>query len=155
MSNGINRVTLGGNLGSDPELKMTQNGTAVLKLRLATNEAYYDKDRNLVERTDWHDVVVFGNRAEALLRILAKGESVVVDGSIRTSTYEKEGRTMRRVEIMARDVMLTGKRKSVASPPPVDDDPFAPADPPAAEADTVDEVQPARSRGRGQQEAVA
>lgn len=111
MSNGTNRVTLFGNLGADPELRVTQAGQMVLRLRVATNEAYYDKEHKLVERTDWHDVVVFGSRAEALARILGKGEALFVYGSIRYSSYEKDGVTRYRTEIVARDVGLSGKAK--------------------------------------------
>jgi single-strand DNA-binding protein len=118
MSNGTNRVTLFGNLGADPELRVTQAGQMVLRLRVATNEAYYDKEHKLVERTDWHDVVVFGSRAEALARILAKGEALFVYGSIRYSSYEKEGVTRHRTEIVARDVGLSGKGKRGLSAPP-------------------------------------
>jgi single stranded DNA-binding protein len=117
MSNGTNRVTLFGNLGADPELRVTQAGQMVLRLRVATNEAYYDKEHKLVERTDWHDVVVFGSRAEALARILAKGEALFVYGSIRYSSYEKEGVTRYRTEIVARDVGLSGKGKRGVSAP--------------------------------------
>jgi single-strand DNA-binding protein len=118
MSNGTNRVTLFGNLGADPELRVTQGGQMVLRLRVATNEAYYDKEHKLIERTDWHDVVVFGSRAEGLARILTKGEALFVYGSIRYSNYEKEGVMRYRTEIIARDVGLSGKAKRGLSAPP-------------------------------------
>lgn len=110
MSSGMNRVTLFGNLGADPELRALPNGQGMLKLRLATNDAWYDKDKRLVERTDWHDVVVFGSRAEPLSRILAKGDTVFVYGQIRYSSYEKDGIMRYRTEIVARDVGLSSKR---------------------------------------------
>ena len=65
MSEGLNRVMLLGNLGQDPELRYTQSGQAVLNMRLATTEVYFDRDRNKKERTEWHSVVVWGKRAEA------------------------------------------------------------------------------------------
>ena len=77
MSNGINQVTLFGNLGATPELRFTSLGTPILKMRIATNDAYYDKDKKLVERVDWHDVAMFGARAEPLSRLLNKGDTVV------------------------------------------------------------------------------
>ena len=58
MSEGLNRVMLLGNLGQDPELRYTQSGQAVLNMRLATTEVYFDRDRNKKERTEWHSVVV-------------------------------------------------------------------------------------------------
>lgn len=116
---GMNRVTLFGNLGAEPELRFGGGGQAVLKLRLATNDAWYDKDKKLVERTDWHDVVVFGSRAEPLSRILGKGDTVFVYGQLRYSSYEKEGVTRYRTEIVARDVGLSSKRGARGSVPSV------------------------------------
>lgn len=116
MSNGMNRVTLFGRLGSDPEFRVTQAGMGLLRMRVATNEAYYDRENKLVERTDWHDVVLFGNRAEGLSRILAKGEPVFVYGSIRYSTYEKDGVTRTKAEVHARDIGLAGRPSRRTSP---------------------------------------
>ncbi len=69
MAEGLNRVMLLGNLGADPELKMTSGGQAVLKLRLATSETYLDRNKVRQERTEWHSVVVWGKRAEALGKV--------------------------------------------------------------------------------------
>src|SRR5262245_27440828 len=72
MSEGLNMVTLFGNLGADPELTHTQGGP-LLKRRLATTEVYYDKEKKKQERTEWHRVKVWGRRAEGLSKILTKG----------------------------------------------------------------------------------
>lgn len=104
---GLNRVMLLGNLGADPELKQTGGG-AVLKLRLATSEQYLDKDKQRQERTEWHSVTVFGKRAEGLARILGKGNRLFVEGSIRTSSYEKNGEKRYSTEIVASDIILAG-----------------------------------------------
>ena len=87
MSDGMNRVVLLGNLGADPELRYAANGTAVLQFRMATNESFLDRNRELTERTEWHSVVVFGARAEGLSRILGKGSCLLVEGTLRTSSY--------------------------------------------------------------------
>ncbi len=109
MSEGLNRVMLMGNLGQDPELRQTQGGESVLNMRLATTEVYFDRDRNKKERTEWHSVVVWGKRAEALARFLRKGSSLFVEGSIRSSSYEgRDGETKYKTEISARNVILTG-----------------------------------------------
>lgn len=113
MSNGINQVTLFGNLGATPELRFTSLGTPILKMRIATNDAYYDKDKKLVERVDWHDVAMFGARAEPLSRLLNKGDAVVIAGSLRYSSYEKEGVTRYRTEIVARDLCLATRRRTI------------------------------------------
>jgi len=83
----------------------------VLKLRLATTESYFDKRSNeRKERTDWHSVVLFGKRAEALQKILAKGSNIFVEGRLQTSSYEnKEGQKVYRTEVIATNVILTGR----------------------------------------------
>jgi single-strand DNA-binding protein len=110
MADGLNRVMLLGNLGADPELRFTQGGQAVLNMRLATTESYLDKDKVRRERTDWHNVVVWGKRGEALAKFLAKGSSLFVEGSLRTSSYDdREGHKRYKTEIVASNVLLTGR----------------------------------------------
>jgi single-strand DNA-binding protein len=109
MAEGLNRVMLLGNLGADPELRMTQGGQAVLKLRLATSETYIDKNRQRQERTEWHSVVIWGKRAEALAKILTKGSRIFVEGGLRTSSYDdREGNKRYRTEIVASNILLQG-----------------------------------------------
>jgi single-strand DNA-binding protein len=114
MSDGMNRVILLGNLGADPELRYTTAGAAVLNLRLATNESWVDKNKEPQERTEWHQVVVWGPRAEGLARVLTKGSGVLVEGTLRTSSYEKDGQKRYRTEVYAREVCFTGRK---AGPP--------------------------------------
>jgi single-strand DNA-binding protein len=112
MAEGLNRVMLLGNLGADPELRFTQGGQAVLNMRLATTESYLDKNKVRQERTDWHNVVVWGKRGEALAKILGKGSSLFIEGSIRTSSYDdREGNKRYKTEIIANNVLLTGGRR--------------------------------------------
>jgi single-strand DNA-binding protein len=109
MADGLNRVMLLGNLGADPELRMTPSGQAVLKLRLATSESYLDRNKVRQERTEWHSVVVWGKRAEALNKILSKGSRVFIEGGLRTSSYDdKEGHKRYRTEIVANNIILSG-----------------------------------------------
>ena len=108
MSEGLNRVMLIGNLGADPELRLTDGGQAVLKLRLATTETYLDRDKQKQERTEWHNVVIWGKRGESLARILKKGERVYVEGGLRTSSYEKDGQKVYRTEVVISNVILLG-----------------------------------------------
>src|SRR5690606_652277 len=110
MADGLNRVMLMGNLGADPELRMTSGGQAVLKLRLATAETYLDRNRNRQERTEWHSVVVWGKRAEALGKILSKGSRLFVEGSLRTSSYDdRDGNKRYKTEIVANNIILSGR----------------------------------------------
>lgn len=111
MADGLNRVLLLGNLGADPELRFTQGGQAVLNLRLAINESYLDKDKVRQERTEWVNVVVWGKRGEALAKILTKGSSIFVEGSLRSSSYDdRDGNKRYKTEINANNVVLTGGR---------------------------------------------
>jgi len=117
MSDGLNRATLLGNLGADPELRFTQAGKPVLNLRLATTASYLDKDQERQERTEWHTVTVWGPRAEGLAKILAKGNRLYVEGEIRYSSYEdKEGNEKWKTEIVASNVLLCGGAKREEAP---------------------------------------
>lgn len=109
MAEGLNRAILVGNLGADPELRFTQGGQAILRLRLATTESYLNRDRERQERTEWHTIVVWGNRAEALNKILAKGRSLCVEGRIQTRSWDdKDGNKRYSTEINAQNVVLLG-----------------------------------------------
>jgi single-strand DNA-binding protein len=100
-----------GNLGADPELRTTSGGQSVLKLRLATSETYLDRNRQRQEKTEWHSVVIWGKRAEALSKILSKGSRLFVEGGLRTSSYEdREGVKRYKTEIVANNVLLQGGR---------------------------------------------
>ena len=112
MSEGMNRVMLIGNLGQDPELRYTQGQQAVVVLRVATTEAYFDngtKERK--ERTEWHSVTVWGKRAEALQKLLKKGSRAFVEGRLQTRSWEdKHGGKRYSTEIVATNVILLGSR---------------------------------------------
>jgi single-strand DNA-binding protein len=110
MADGYNRVQLLGNLGADPELRATSSGS-VLNMRLATTETYLDKNKVRQERTEWHNVSMWGNRAEGLAKILGKGDRVFIEGGIRTSSYEKDGEKRYKTEIVAKDLLLAGGRQ--------------------------------------------
>ena len=109
MAEGLNRVMLLGNLGADPELRVTPGGQAVLKLRLATNESYLDKNNVRQERTEWHRVTIWGRRAEALGKILNKGDSLFIEGRLQTSSYEKNGEKRYSTEVVASNIILSGR----------------------------------------------
>jgi single-strand DNA-binding protein len=135
MAEGVNKVLLLGNVGADPELKMTQGGTSVLKIRLATTERYQDKNGVWQDRTDFHSIVVWGKRAESLHKILAKGSQIFVEGGLKTSSYEdRDGNKRYKTEVTANKVILGGRAPGRSrdeeeprgqrreAPPPSDDD---------------------------------
>jgi single-strand DNA-binding protein len=111
MAEGLNRVMLLGHLGADPELRYTQSGQAVLNMRVATTESYLDRNKVRQERTDWHNVVLWGKRGEALAKFLSKGSMLFVEGGLRTSSYDdKEGNKRYKTEVHATNIILAGGR---------------------------------------------
>jgi len=112
MAEGLNRVMLIGNLGADPDLKFGQSGgDGILKLRVATTESYFDKRSNeRKDRTDWHNVTLFGKRGEALSRMLKKGSRIYVEGRIETRSYEKDGQKHYVTDVVALNVILLDGR---------------------------------------------
>lgn len=109
---GLNKAILIGNLGVDPELKFTQGGQAVLRIRLATTEKFKNQAGEMQERTEWHTVVVWGKRGEALHKILAKGKQIYVEGRIQTRSYDDKNGGAKRysTDINAQEIILLGNR---------------------------------------------
>jgi single-strand DNA-binding protein len=105
----MNKVILCGNLGADPELKYTPSNQALLRLRLATTEKWKDKGGELQEKTAWHTVVVWGPRAEALSKFLAKGHRLLVEGSLEYREWEADDGSKRHaVDVRAIDIEVCG-----------------------------------------------
>ncbi|MFK8003049.1 MAG: single-stranded DNA-binding protein, partial [Polyangiales bacterium] len=106
---GLNKVILIGNLGLDPELNFTQGGQARLKMRLATSESYMSRTGERQEKTEWHTIIVWGKRAEALGKFLTKGRSLCVEGSIEYRQWDdKDGNKRNSTQIRARNIILLG-----------------------------------------------
>ncbi len=117
MSEGMNKVMLLGRVGDQPELRYGgDKKTAVLRLRLATTEAWNDKDGTVKERTAWHTVVLFGSRAEAMSQRLVKGSLVFVEGYLQSSSFEKDGVKRWKTEVVARDAMPIPERARSLEP---------------------------------------
>jgi len=136
----VNKVILVGNLGKDPEVRFTNSGSAVARLAVATSEVWNDRDGNRQERTEWHNVVVWGKQGEHCGQYLAKGRQVYVEGSIRNRSYDDKNGNKRYVtEIVAQRVQFLGggggtrlaqqtesapadEAQSSGGQPPIDDD---------------------------------
>jgi len=107
----VNKAILIGNLGKDPELRYTPSGQAVASFPLATSERYKDKEGNWQERTDWHNIVVWGRQGETVKEYLKKGRSAYVEGRIQTRSYDdREGNKKWITEIVASRVQFLGGR---------------------------------------------
>jgi single-strand DNA-binding protein len=108
----INKVILIGNLGKDPEVKYTPQGTAVAKLTLATNERFKDKSGEWQDRTEWHNVVLWQRLAEIAGEYLKKGSKVYIEGRLQTRSWDDKqtGQKKYMTEVVANDLVLLGGR---------------------------------------------
>ena len=108
----VNKVILVGNLGKDPEVKYTPQGTPVAKITLATNERYKDKDGNWQDRTEWHNVVLWQRLAEIAGEYLKKGGKVYIEGRLQTRSWDDKqtGQKKYMTEVVANDLVLLGGR---------------------------------------------
>ena len=107
----VNKVLLVGNLGSDPEVRYTQGGTAVASLSIATTESYKDKDGNKQDQTEWHKVVAWGRLAEICGEYLTKGSKIYIEGKLQTRMWEKDGVKHYTTEIVAREMKMLSPRQ--------------------------------------------
>lgn len=107
----LNKVMLIGNLGKDPEVRYTTDGSPVASFSLATSENWTDKNGTRQERTEWHNIVAWSKLAELSKRYLSKGRQVYIEGRIRTREWnDKDGNKRRTTEIIATQMVLLGSR---------------------------------------------
>jgi len=111
MARGVNKVTLLGNLGRDPETRETNSGTKVTNLALATNERWVDRQSGEVqEKTEWHRLVAFGRQAEIAEEYLRKGSQVYVEGRLQSRKYTDREDIERYVtEIVVGEFVMLGQ----------------------------------------------
>ena len=111
---GVNKAIILGRLGRDPEVRHTQDGTAVVTLSVATSEAWTDKSSGEKrEKTEWHRVSAFGRLAEIMAQYLSKGSQVYIEGKIQTRKWQDQGGNDRyTTEIVAREMQMLGSARN-------------------------------------------
>ena len=138
MARGINKVILVGHLGQDPETRYMPSGGAVTNLRVATSESWKDKTTgDQQERTEWHNVAMFGRLAEIAAEYLRKGSQVYLEGRLRTRKWQdRDGNDRWTTEIIANEMQMLGGRPDSSAPARVAEAPAAaPAPGPADDLD--------------------
>ena len=109
---GVNKVILIGNLGKDPEVRHLENGATVANFPLATTESQKNKEGQKVENTEWHNIVLWRGLADIAEKYLRKGQSVFIEGKLKTRSWEdKDGNKRYTTEIVADNMTMLGGRK--------------------------------------------
>ncbi|MGB8338988.1 MAG: single-stranded DNA-binding protein [Burkholderiales bacterium] len=107
----LNKVTLIGNLGKDPETRYMPNGEAVTNITMATTETWKDKAGEKQEKTEWHRVTFYRRLAEIAGEYLKKGSQIYVEGRLETRKWQdKEGKDRYTTEIIASEMKMLGSR---------------------------------------------
>lgn len=118
MARGVNKVILIGNLGNDPDTRYSPQGSAITNLSVATDESYKDKNTGqMVPKTEWHRIVMFGRLAEIAKEYLKKGSKVYIEGRLQTSKWkDKEGQDRYSTDIVANEMQMLDSRGSFDQP---------------------------------------
>jgi single-strand DNA-binding protein len=105
----VNKVILVGNLGRDAEVRYTPGGAAVARFSIATTEVWNDKGGQRQERTEWHNIDLWGKQAESLSEYLVKGKQVYIEGRLQTDEYtDKDGVKRKSTKVRCEKVVLLG-----------------------------------------------
>ena len=115
----VNKVTLIGHLGADPEMRRLPSGVAVANLRVATSERYRDKEGQWREDTEWHDVTLWRGMAERAEQQLRRGMLVYVEGKLSHKVYEdRQGTKHKKAEVVAASLRLLDKKDAAPAQVP-------------------------------------
>lgn len=112
MSRSLNRITLIGNLGKDPDFRTTPSGSSVCSFSLATTDSFKDRNGEIQETTDWHNIVMWEKLAEIAHQYLKKGSKIYLEGRIKYRSYEKEGITRYITDIIASNMIMLDNKSS-------------------------------------------
>jgi single-strand DNA-binding protein len=145
MSRGVNKVILLGRLGKDPEMRYAPSGTAIASFSMATNHSQKVNDE-WVDKTEWHNLVAFGKKAEIAGEYLKKGREVYIEGRLQTSSWEdQQGQKKYKTEIVVLDLQMVGPKGDIdqsaapesTSQPAQSSTPPPPPEPAAEEEDDL------------------
>lgn len=115
----INKVILVGNVGADPEVRTLDNGVKMARIRVATTERIFDKNKNdYTNLTEWHNITLWRTLADVVDKYVRKGAQLYIEGKLRTREYEKNGVKCYTTEIMADELKMLGKREASAPSQP-------------------------------------
>lgn len=113
MARSVNKVILIGNVGKDPDVRYTAQGIAVATFPVATSESWKDKDGQLVEKTDWHNIVAWKKLAEIIKDLVHKGTRVYIEGRLQTRTYTDSKNEKRSItEVVADNLLILDPKEA-------------------------------------------
>jgi len=121
---GLNKVQLIGNLGKDPEIRITPKEKKVASFSMAVNRSYKDQDGKTIEETQWVNVEAWEMLANIVESYLQKGSQVYIEGRLKTEKYKKNGETKYFTKVVVRDMLMLGRSPNGGEDPDEDDIPF-------------------------------
>jgi len=135
----LNKVTLIGNLGKDPELSYTPSGVAVAKFSVATGERWKDQEGNVQEHTEWHNIVAWRKLAEICGQYLKKGSKVYLEGKLQTRSWDDKNTGVKRytTEVIADDLIMLDSKGSGGANTAVDSAPAVSSESQSADKDDL------------------
>jgi len=113
MSRSVNKITLIGNVGRDPDIQQTKNGTKVAHFSLATNRRV-PNGSDTEERTDWHRLTLWNRQAQFAEDYIRTGDRIYIEGRLEYDSYERDGVTIPTAEVSVREVVLLSSKLSSA-----------------------------------------
>lgn len=130
---GVNKVILIGNLGSDPEVRHLSNGSVVANFNIATSESYNNRNGERVTQTEWHRIELWDGLAKVAEQYLKKGNTVYIEGKIRTETWQdNDGNTRTTTRIRAQNMTMLGGKPTTNQETTPNEKPFVQPQTPAA-----------------------
>jgi single-strand DNA-binding protein len=153
MALGVNKVTLIGNLGQDPNVRPAGD-TKVATFSMATTESYVDREGKTVDKTEWHRIVAWRGLAEIIEKYVRKGDRLYIEGKLATRSYDKDGQTHYTTEIVAQNMVMlstkgdSGSRSSI--PPPTEEYPTRQSQNVASSSPTQTPAAPVSSDASGE-----